>query len=140
VTKDPNVLPQLKCFFGGWGGEGAERYNTAWPFEVSLAVLGISASKECGHYFTVIGFRPLLRVTDLEMPLMFVVLSVTVCNTTSSMSEQVLEYTQQADVQCLLLLQLHIRYFKYFVTIEKQIHTTGGRTALELNVSPAMNM
>jgi len=74
------------------------------------------------------------------MPLMFVVLSVTVCNTTSSMSEQVLEYTQQADVQCLLLLQLHIRYFKYFVTIEKQIHTTGGRTALELNVSPAMNM
>jgi NADH:ubiquinone oxidoreductase subunit H len=86
-------------------------------------VLGISASKEFGHYFTVIGFRPLLTVTDLEMPLMFVVLSVTVCNTTFSMSEQVLEYTQQADVQCLLLLQCHIRYFfKFQVLSFKFVH------------------
>jgi hypothetical protein len=38
-----------------------KKYNTAWLFEVSLAMLGISAGKEFGHYFTVIGFRPLLN-------------------------------------------------------------------------------
>jgi len=118
-----------------------KRCNTAWPFEVSLAVLGTSASKEFGYYSTVIGFRPLLTGTYLEMRLTFVVFSVTVCSTISSwMSDQVWEYTQQADVQCLLLLQRHIRYFKYFVAVEEQIHTTEGRTNFRAYVSPAMNI
>lgn len=61
-----------------------KKCNTAWPFEVNFAVLGISASKEFGHYFTLIGFRPLLTGTDLEMPLTFVVFSLTVCSTAAS--------------------------------------------------------
>jgi hypothetical protein len=53
VTEVPNVRPTEEMF-------KKKSVILDGSSEVSFAVLGISASKECGHYFPVIGFQPLL--------------------------------------------------------------------------------